>query len=79
MQKPIATEITSWHPYKEILYKCPMCGADFRFFGNKEKFCNNCGEQIDWDVLLQLDESFDKNNYEAEKNFIFELNMKQRK
>ena len=33
----------------EIIYRCPVCGTQFNVFGNKEKFCHNCGCQIDWE------------------------------
>ena len=78
MEKPIAYGITSWHPYKTIFYKCPKCGTDFRIFGENEKFCHNCGIEIDWNVLLELNKAFDCDDYEGKKIFITELNLKQR-
>ena len=77
MLKPIATEISSWQPYKEIIYSCPVCRTSFRYFGPKEKFCHNCGVKIDWDVLLALKEPFE-GDYEKQKLFIAELNRKQK-
>lgn len=71
-RKPVATEITSWQPYKEILYNCPNCKTSFRFFGAKEKYCHNCGIEIDWAVKLELDEPM--KDREQEKYLISEIN-----
>ena len=78
-KKPIAIEISSWQPYKKIFYMCPECGTDFRYYGEKEKYCHNCGLKINWNVKLELEKSFNKNNYEEEKTFLYELNYRQRK
>lgn len=76
--KPTAIEITSWKPYKEIIYKCSNCGQDFRFFGDREHFCHTCGVEVDWqDVIKRLPEPFDKNNYDGEKALIAEINKYQ--
>ena len=51
---------------------------DFRIFGIKERFCHNCGIEVDWhNVLIQLPESFNKNDYEGEKEIIEYINNKQ--
>ena len=72
---PTAVEITSWHPYKEIIYKCSNCGQDFRIFGTKERFCHNCGKKVDWDgVPTTLKEPFNKNNAKEEKKLIQAIN-----
>ena len=76
--KPTATEITSWQPYKEIIYMCSCCNQDFRMFGSKEKFCHTCGTEVDWNgVMTHLPESFNKNDYEGEKELIRAINEKQ--
>lgn len=76
--KPTATEITSWQSYREIIYKCSNCGQDFRMFGNKEHFCHTCGTEVDWEnVIIQLPEPFDKNDYDGEKDLIAYINKKQ--
>lgn len=76
--KPTAIGITSWQPYKEIIYKCSNCGQDFRMFGNKEHFCHTCGMEVDWkNVMIQLPEPFDKNDYDGEKSLIADINKSQ--
>lgn len=76
--KPTAIEITSWQPYREVIYKCSNCGQDFRILGNKEHYCHSCGIQVDWkNIITQLPESFDKNNYDGEKELISDINKKQ--
>ena len=76
--KPIAIEITSWPPCTEIIYACPRCKADFRFFSSKEKFGHNCGLEINSNVKLHLAKPFNKDDYEAEQRLLQELNKKQR-
>lgn len=76
--KPTAIEITSWQPYKEVIYKCSNCGQDFRIFGNKEHYCHTCGTEVDWkNVMIQLPKSFDKNDYDGEKSLIADINKSQ--
>lgn len=76
--KPTAIEIISWQPYKKVIYKCSNCGHDFRIFGDKEKFCHNCGVEVDWHgIIKQLPDSFDKNDYVGEKELIAYINKKQ--
>lgn len=79
--KPTAIAITSWHPYKEIIYKCSCCSQNFRILGNTEKFCHNCGTEVDWDnVMTHLPEPFtNKDNYEEEQALIYNINKKQLK
>lgn len=76
--KPTAIGITSWQPYKEVIYKCSNCGQDFRMFGNKEHFCHTCGMEVDWkNVMIQLPKPFDKNDYDDEKSLIADINKSQ--
>lgn len=76
--KPTAVEITSWHPYKEVIYKCSNCGQDFRMFGDKEHYCHTCGVEVDWhNVIKQLPKPFNKNDYEGEKALIADINKSQ--
>lgn len=76
--KPTAIEITSWRPYKKVIYQCSNCGQDFRMFGDKEHYCHNCGVEVDWDnVIKQLPEPFDKNDYDSEKALIADINKHQ--
>ena len=76
--KPIATEISSWHPYKKVIYKCANCEQDFRIFGFMEKYCHNCGTKVDWDdVIIELPEPFNKNaldDYNEEKALVGKIN-----
>lgn len=76
--KPTAIEITSWAPYKEVIYKCSKCGCDFRFFGTNELYCHHCGTKVDWKgILTKLPQSFDKNDYKGEEMLIAEINKRQ--
>lgn len=76
--KPTAVEITSWSPYRKIIYQCSNCGQDFRMFGTKERYCHHCGTKVSWNkVMTELPESFDKNDYKGEKALIHNLNKKQ--
>ena len=79
MMKPTATAITSWHPYKEVIYACSACGQSFSMFGDKEKYCHTCGTKVDWqNIMTNLPEPFDKTgDYEAEQLLIKSINQKQ--
>ena len=49
----------------EIIYECPNCGTSFGFYSNQEKFCHNCGTEINWkDVPTHCPESI-KNKYHS--------------
>lgn len=55
--KPIAHSLSPWGSRTEILYMCPACGCDFRILGNRNHFCFNCGQEIQWqDVGLCVTE-----------------------
>lgn len=52
-KKPVFKDIPSCGRAPDIIYKCPECGTSFAFFREKERFCHNCGQEIDWeDVQL---------------------------
>ena len=38
----------------QIKYKCPHCDTDLSVYKNNEKFCHNCGEEINWGVTLNV-------------------------
>src|SRR5574344_2081603 len=75
-KKPVAEEITSWAPRREIIYSCPVCGQSFRALGNKELFCHHCGAAIDWNVQTELQDTF-SGTYKEEKELINKLNEEQ--
>lgn len=76
--KPTAIEITSWSPYRKVIYKCSNCGQDFRMFENRELYCHKCGMEVDWsNILTLLPQPFDKNDYDGEKKLISEINRRQ--
>lgn len=66
MKKPIATRISQWNSGTEVLYRCPICHASFAIYGAKEKFCHNCGEQLDWGVLVRVNNLTAKQYHNAE-------------
>lgn len=87
--KPLAARINDWD-MKEILYKCPVCGISFATLGTRIKYCYNCGQGIDWNVLQKLSNTITYmyatqydgpskfyNIDEFKENFINELNAKQ--
>lgn len=51
---PEPVSISDWN-YKEIIYRCRKCKTEFRFFGELEKYCHNCGNKQNWEgVILEL-------------------------
>lgn len=46
--RPYPTRISQWNNMDEIIYECPNCGVSFGFYSNQEKFCHNCGTEINW-------------------------------
>ena len=78
---PTAVEITGWKPYQKVIYKCSNCGQEFRFYGEKEKYCHNCGVKVRWKkVALSLSERYleELNSYcNSESELIDEINKTQ--
>ena len=50
-KRPIAQRISQWNDKREIIYKCPNCFISFNFYGHKEHFCHNCGQEINWNKM----------------------------
>lgn len=73
--KPIAYRISKWGSCTEIIYRCPKCKTSFAILGSKEKFCHNCGTEIDWNVYATLKESFISDDYELEKKLLTYINQ----
>ncbi len=48
MVKPLISRLSPYNQGTEIIYKCPCCPTEFNFYGNREKYCHNCGVQINW-------------------------------
>lgn len=50
-----------------VKYKCPECDEELsRWLGVKEKHCHNCGQKIDWNVVLYLNSTQSDNIMNAE-------------
>ena len=47
--RPYPQRISQWDNMDEIIYECPNCGTSFGFYSNHEKFCHNCGTEINWE------------------------------
>lgn len=76
-KKPVAETISDWG-HQKILYKCAVCGQSFRMFGTKEKFCHNCGTEVDWDnVITSLKIPF-MGNYEEMKELLKYVELRNR-
>ena len=60
--KPIPTHISRYATKDEVIYRCSKCGESFRFYGYKETTCRQCGEEINWGVVVRVNESI-KNAY----------------
>ena len=44
-----------------IIYTCPSCEKKLcRFLGKKEKHCHNCGQALQWDVIMHINEQQSK-------------------
>lgn len=68
---PIPISISDWNDRTEIIYGCPHCDCNFRFFGNKELYCHRCGTKINWDYVpthLTTTEKDALNHIEAQYN-----------
>lgn len=50
---PIATRLScnGTSSSRKVIFKCPRCNISFRFYEEQEKFCHNCGLEIDWDSV----------------------------
>lgn len=46
--RPTAERLSDWDSKTQIIYMCAKCGTSFGFYGEKEKFCHNCGLEQDW-------------------------------
>lgn len=47
-RKSMFKTISDYGEAPDIIYKCPRCGISFAFYRDKEHFCHNCGQEIDW-------------------------------
>ena len=76
-KKPVAETISDWNP-KKIFYKCAVCGQSFRMFETKEKFCHNCGTEVDWNnVITSLEAPF-TGDYEEMKELLKYVELRNR-
>lgn len=76
-KKPIAETISDWNP-KKIFYRCAVCEQSFRMFEAKEKFCHNCGTEIDWNnVITSLEAPF-AGDYEEMKELLKYVELRNR-
>ena len=46
--RPVPYKLSDWGDRRDIIYKCPVCTQSFKFFGQYEKYCHNCGVKIKW-------------------------------
>lgn len=81
---PIPISISDWGNRTEIIYGCPHCDCEFRFFGNKELYCHKCGTEINWDSVptyLTTAEKCTLDHIEAEydKHHDIDVMLKQRR
>lgn len=56
--KPAAERINQWDNADEVIYCCPKCHCSFSIFGINEKFCHNCGQAIDWNVIIRVNRTW---------------------
>ena len=54
--KPTPTHISRYATKDEVIYRCSKCGESFRFYGYKETTCRHCGEEIDWGVIVRVND-----------------------
>lgn len=81
MSKPLAHDISSWD-FREILYSCRKCGADFRILADQEQYCHKCGEKQDWNVARRLTdvgsiawkELYNQCDFDGQRRFIQRIN-----
>lgn len=78
--KPIAERLSQWNNANEVIYSCPNCRCSFNIYGSKEKFCHNCGQEIDWNVILYANEYIkgqyhNSNSYDEKKAVISLINL----
>lgn len=67
--KPVPYRLSQFGSCREVLYKCPKCGADFRILADQENYCHNCGIKLDWTTSKRVcseefKEQYDKLVYE---------------
>ncbi len=73
--KPVVEDINTWNTCKEILYKYPRCDISFRILGNREKFCHNCGQEINWNNIPKyLTEPYYEQDFKRRNKFLKDLN-----
>lgn len=41
----------------QLKYRCPSCKTDLSEYKEKEKFCHNCGQKINWGVTLNINKN----------------------
>lgn len=78
--KPIAERISQWNNADEVIYRCPKCNCSFSIFGTSEKFCHNCGQEIDWNIIIRVNKQWSEayscaENYEKCKEMMQKINQ----
>ena len=52
----------------KIQYKCPKCGEELNHYGVNEKFCHNCGTELNWGVATNINYYMFKQYLDFKKN-----------
>lgn len=78
-EKPIAERISQWNSATEVIYACPKCKCSLGFYGTDEKFCHNCGQEIDWNVVIKVNKRWSNKyhgceTYQKAREVIEQLN-----
>lgn len=76
--KPIASRISQWGLMTEVIYRCPKCDASFQIYGHKQNFCHLCGQELDWGVIINVnnqwkDEYHNCNDYQKQQELMKEI------
>ena len=55
----------------DLMYRCGNCGRVFNVVDDNFNYCPNCGKQIDWGVIITVNEEW-KNRYIKATNCYFD-------
>ena len=69
---PIPYQLSQWDSKTEVFYKCPQCGCDMRLLGNRQNYCYDCGQKLDWKFCIRYVTEDVKCMYLGAEKFYFE-------